>query len=82
MSRRKGRGGSKKAPPQTRAEGAVRIGRYLRWLYGSDVMPATLAEPLIDAVFEEIAAIGDPAMRRALLREVMDRAYDDLQDCQ
>ncbi len=50
----------------------------MRWLYGEDTPPALLAEPLIDCAFAEIEAVADDARRRALLREVMDRAYGGL----
>lgn len=65
-------------PPSSREDGARRIGRYVRWLYGDGTPPATLAEPLIDAAFDEIAAIGDQDARHRLLREAMDRAYRGL----
>lgn len=66
------------SPPRTRAEAALRIGRYMRWLYGDDTPPATLAAPLIDAAFDEIAAVEDGAARKQLLREAMERAYAEL----
>jgi len=66
------------APPSSREDGALRIGRYVRWLYGEETPPATLAGPLIDAAFDEIAAIADQDTRHRLLREAMDRAYQGL----
>lgn len=74
------RSGKKQPPPQSRQDGALRIGRYVRWLYGKETPPATLAEPLIDAAFDEIAAIADQDARNRLLREAMDRAYRALGD--
>jgi len=78
MKRTGNKGGKRQPPPQTRQEGALRIGRYVRWLYGEQTPPAALAEPLIDAAFDEIAAIADDETRRRLLREAMDRAYQGL----
>lgn len=68
----------KQARPRSREEGAVRIGRYMRWLYGADTPPATLAEPVIDAAFDEIAAVADGPARRKLLQKTMNRAYEGL----
>lgn len=78
MKRRSNKSGKKPLPPSSREDGALRIGRYMRWLYGEETPPATLAEPLIDCAFAEIEAVGDSERRRALLREVMDRAYRGL----
>lgn len=50
----------------------------MRWLYGKDTPPTVLAEPLIDATFDEIAAVEDDEKRSQLLRETMDRAYEGL----
>lgn len=80
MSKAGSRRGKKPTPPRSREEGAVRIGRYVRWLYGQDTPPATLAGPLIDAAFDEIAAVEDAELRQQLLREAMDRAYAGLGD--
>lgn len=80
MKRIGNRGGEKQPAPQSRQDGALRIGRYVRWLYGEQTPPATLAEPLIDAAFDEIAAIADQDVRHRLLREAMDRAYQGLGD--
>lgn len=52
----------------------------MRWLYGYKTPPAALAEPLIDAAFAEIAAVEDSSVRQSLLRETMDRAYEQLVD--
>ena len=76
-SRRRDRG-RKHNPPCSRKEGAIRIGRYMRWLYGKDTPPTVLAGPLIDATFDEIAAIEDVETRNRLLRETTDRAYEGL----
>lgn len=78
MKKRPSGTGKPPVPPSSREDGAVRIGRYIRWLYGPETMPATLAEPLIDATFAEIEAVADEERRRALLREAMDRAYSGL----
>lgn len=78
MVRRRKGSTDKHVAPRSREEGAIRIGRYMRWLYGKDTPPAVLAEPLIDAAFDEIAAIADDEKRRQLLREAMDRAYREL----
>lgn len=80
MKKTANRRSKKLSPPRTRAEGAIRIGRYMRWLYGDDTPPATLAAPLIDATFDEIAAVEDGAARKQLPREAMDRAYAELGD--
>lgn len=80
MSRRPRKSSKKQPPPQTRQEGAIRIGRYVRWLYGADTLPATLVELLIDATFDEIAAVEDGETRQRLLREAMDRAYCQLSE--
>jgi hypothetical protein len=47
MKKTGNKGGKKQPPPQSRQDGALRIGRYVRWLYGEDTPPATLAELLI-----------------------------------
>jgi hypothetical protein len=70
--------GKKQTPPRTRAEGALRIGRYLRYLYGDETPLAELAGPLLDATFAELAAVADEERRHALLCEAMDRAYRGL----
>lgn len=75
MTKRPRKPRKKRAPPRSREEGAIRIGRYVRWLYGSETPPATLAEPLIDAAFDEIAAVEDEDRRKALLSEALERAY-------
>jgi hypothetical protein len=78
MARRATRAGKKAPPPRTRAEGALRIVRYLRYIYGDETPPADLAGPLLDAAFAKLTAIADEECRRALLREALDRAYRGL----
>jgi hypothetical protein len=80
MGRRGTRAGKKPPPPRTRTEGALRIGRYVRYLYGEETPPAELAGPLLDATFAELEAVGDEKWRRASLCEAMDRAYRGLGD--
>ena len=67
--------GKKPERPTSRADGAKRIGSYLRYLYGWDAKPVDLAPVVLDAALTEIAAIDDPEARLALLRETLDRAY-------
>jgi hypothetical protein len=49
MARRAIRSGKKAPPPRTRTEGALRIARYVRYLYGDETPPAEIAGPLLDA---------------------------------
>jgi threonine dehydrogenase-like Zn-dependent dehydrogenase len=59
MTRRAYRSGKKPPSPRSPGEGALRVGRYVRFLYGDETASAVLAEPLLDAAFAEIEAIAD-----------------------
>lgn len=74
------RGTGKKPPerPKTTTEGAERIGGLVGWLYGRETPRTVTAEALTVATFREIAGIEDADARKAALRAVLERAYEEL----
>lgn len=75
MTRGTKKRGGKPERPTSRAEGARRVGLYLRYLYGWDAKPADLAPVVVDVALIEIATVEDRQARRLLLQRLMDRAY-------
>lgn len=59
---------------------AINIGRFARSLWPKPEQDEELCEAIIEAAFEMVGKVQDDDLRRAMLRAILDRAYEALKE--